>query len=349
MKLNSYRFNECWAIPAPLEVVWERITDLRTYPEWWPEFQEATVLDGCTGLGARVAVHVKAALPYHMRFELEIVRYEPMRLTEVCVRGDLNGFMRWTLEPMAGGTRLSFEEEVRTGKLLLNLLAPIAKPFFAWNHTSMMENGERGLRAYLAARLMLGPPCGASRGLELLDFNPEQVAYYEAAGWQAYYARNWPRVFGLLVSLIDSQFRIPFPQSFLAALHVVRAELAFIPRDHDLAAVLHHLERFYSMAARANGEPFDPRQVAALELSYWVIHRELSGNPDKRPFVDIMTALHVAIFGRTPDAMRPSAESRVAANNTVDILASGRSTNPIADWRNVEEHLRRAYWQVKQA
>jgi hypothetical protein len=138
-------------------------------------------------------------------------------------------------------------------------------------------------------------------GLDLSRLNPEQIAYYEKAGWEAYYDRNWPRAFGLMVRLIESQFYVPFPRSLLAALHVVRASIAFAPRDHDLDATLAHLERFYRIAARANSGIFDPRRAAELELRYWVIHRELAETPelDKRPLVQSLADLHAALFGRT--------------------------------------------------
>ncbi len=116
------------------------------------EFLEVTPLNDIEGVGARAAVHVKAALPYHMRFELESVLYDRPHAAEVEVRGDLVGRMRWLLVPYAGGTYLVFEEEVRTGKELLNVLAPLGKPFFAWNHRMMMRHGQQGLREALSAR-----------------------------------------------------------------------------------------------------------------------------------------------------------------------------------------------------
>jgi hypothetical protein len=149
MSLTEYHFLERWHADAPPDAVWELVADPRTYPRWWPEFLDVTPLNDVTGVGARVAVHVKAALPYHMRFELESVRYERPYAAEVLVRGDLVGQMRWLLTPYAGGTYLVFEEEVRTGKQLLNVLAPLGKPFFAWNHSGMMRHGEAGLRGAL--------------------------------------------------------------------------------------------------------------------------------------------------------------------------------------------------------
>jgi hypothetical protein len=63
-------------------------------------------------------------------------------------------------------------------------------------HTS--QHGERGLRADLAAAGQIAPAPAVSRGLDPGILNPAAVAYYEAAGWRAYYDRNWLRAFGLL-------------------------------------------------------------------------------------------------------------------------------------------------------
>ena len=152
MKPNAYRFNEAWSVAAPPEAVWELVADPRTYPQWWPQFVEVTPLNDREGVGARVAVVVKSALPYHMRFRLESTRYEKPDLAEVRASGDLNGIMRWTLERSASGTHIRFHEEVYTGKRLLTILAPVARPFFAWNHRVMMQRGREGLRAELARR-----------------------------------------------------------------------------------------------------------------------------------------------------------------------------------------------------
>jgi hypothetical protein len=189
------------------------------------------------------------------------------------------------------------------------------------------------------------------RGLDLSRLNPDQIAYYEKAGWEAYYDRNWLRAFGLMVRLIESQFRMPFPRSFLAALHTIRASIAFAPRDNDLDATLKHLERFYRMAARANHDSFDPRRAAELELRYWVVHRELAQAPDldKRPLVQSLADLHAALFGHTPAELWASAESRAAAAEAVDRITGRRSADVDADWRRVEEYLRRAYRHIKEA
>ncbi len=155
--LNAYYFADRWYVDAPIEEVWPVIRDLAAYPQWWSEFVEAQKLNDIDGVGGIIRVHAKAALPYHMYFEVEAVREEPPRVAESRVRGDLNGEMRWTLSSEGSGTRLVFEETVVTGKALLNVLAPLFKPLFAWNHRAMMRSGQQGLRRFLVERRATGP------------------------------------------------------------------------------------------------------------------------------------------------------------------------------------------------
>ena len=178
-------------------------------------------------------------------------------------------------------------------------------------------------------------------------FAPDRVAYYEAAGWRAYYERNWLKVFRLIVALAQEQFHIPFPVSLLAGYDVVRASAAWVPVDHDESVVREYLARFYRIARRYSGLTFDPDEAAARELRYYDVHRKLVGNPAKQEFVDAMAALHATLFGISLDEARESAQLRVLANNTVDEITSGRSGDVEADWQLLEEYLRQCYRAVQ--
>ena len=173
-----------------------------------------------------------------------------------------------------------------------------------------------------------------------------RLAELEAGGWRAYYDRNWPRVIKLMVQLNQEQFHIPFPLSVVAALHIARASIAWAPVDNTPEETRKHLRRYYRVARRWSEFQFAPDKAADLELAYWIEHRRLSGKPDKAPFIEAMTALHAELFGLPADRARESAERRVAANNTVDLITSGTSSNPEADWRQLEEDLRQAYRSI---
>jgi len=177
-------------------------------------------------------------------------------------------------------------------------------------------------------------------------FDPEKIAAYEADGWRAYYERNWLKLLQLIVLLNQQQFNIPFPLSIIAAYYVTRAAAAWVPVEHDVVIVQAYYEKFYRLARRYSGLSFDPARAAELETRYNDVHRKLVGNPDKTEFVNVMTALHVELFGLTPQQARSSAEFRVLANNTVDLITGKQSTDPAADWRKLTDYLKQCYRSI---
>ena len=188
----------------------------------------------------------------------------------------------------------------------------------------------------------------------IAGFDPERVAYYEKAGWEAYYARNWLRAFRLMIGLNRAQFRMGWFMALAAALDTVRASIAFAPLDNDVPLATRHIERFYAKARRAAGIAADAKTLARLEMDYWVVHRRLAiaraKNPQESgiaPMVESLANLHAALFNSTPGAMRESAELRARAAETVDLITSRRSIDVPGDWRKVEDFLRQAYRAVR--
>ncbi len=175
---------------------------------------------------------------------------------------------------------------------------------------------------------------------------PERVAYFEATGWKAYYDHKWLKMLRLLVLLAQEQFHVPFPMSLAAAYYTTRASLAWVPVEHDERKVLSYLEKFYTVARRYSGLHYDVKRVAFLELQYFEVHRRLSGKPEKEEFLQTLIALHSAIFGLTAEQARKSAEWRLLAANTVDLITSRTSTDVEGDWRKLEVYLRNAYSSI---
>ena len=178
-------------------------------------------------------------------------------------------------------------------------------------------------------------------------FNPERVAYFEAAGWRAYYDHTWIKMLRLIVGLCQEQFRIPFPMSLLAGYYTTRASAAWVPDDHDEQKVLRYLEKFYQLARRYSGLTFDPSRVAGLELHYFDVHRRLAGKREKDEFLQTLIDLHSAIFGLSSEQVKESAEWRLLAATTVDLITSHTSTDVEGDWVKLEEYLRRCYRSIK--
>ena len=178
-------------------------------------------------------------------------------------------------------------------------------------------------------------------------FEPDRVAYFEAAGWRAYYDHKWLKMLQLIIALGQEQFNIPFPMSWVAAYYTIRASILWVPVNHDERKVLASLEKFYRLARRYSGLKFDPVRVAALELQYFDVHRRLVGQSDKSEFLQTLIDLHSAIFGLSPDQVRKSAEWRLMAADKVDEITSRTSTDVEGDWAKLEDYLRQCYREIQ--
>ena len=177
-------------------------------------------------------------------------------------------------------------------------------------------------------------------------FEPNRIAHYEVAGWRAYYDRRWPRLLRLTLVLCQEQFGIPFPRSVAAAYHIVRASIAWVPVEHDLARVTAHLTRFYALAARYAPLDFDPAAAARVEVVYWALNRSLSGDRDDPTLLAALVDLHGAIFGITAAEAAESARCRHRALIALDRITDGRDADSDANWGAIEAELQCCYGAV---
>ncbi|KAB2811854.1 SRPBCC family protein [Pimelobacter simplex] len=142
--LRSFEFTETWVVPAPAAAVAEVLTDLEHYPRWWPQVRAVARLGPDTAW-----VCCRSTLPYTLDLVLDAVSRTPP-VVEVAVSGDLDGFARFTLVPVVGGTRLDFRQEVRV-RGALAAASYVGRAVLVWNHRRMMAGCRAGLTARLSA------------------------------------------------------------------------------------------------------------------------------------------------------------------------------------------------------
>lgn len=152
---NHYHLNTLWQFDAPVDAVWDAITHPERWPDWWDGVECVVALEAgdASGVGARQRYTWKSVLPYRLTFVSRVTRVEPQRLLEGEVEGELEGVGRWHFERAEGLTTVRYEWRVRTTPWWMNLLAPLARPLFRWNHDALMRAGGLGLARYLNARL----------------------------------------------------------------------------------------------------------------------------------------------------------------------------------------------------
>lgn len=148
----QYRFVDRWAIPAPIERVYDAIGDVLGYERWWTDFViRATGDDPPPAPGKSNELLVKAYLPYTVDFVLTVVDCERPRRILSRLSKDFDGTGEWTLVESDGVTTATLDWRPSVNHALIRRLTPVLRPLFRSNHTWAMRRGERQLREYLGA------------------------------------------------------------------------------------------------------------------------------------------------------------------------------------------------------
>ena len=153
--MASYSFVTTWILDAPREDIWQAIYAIERWPEWWRGVRRVEKLEqgDAEGVGALYNHEWRSVIPYPVRFETRITRIERPHLIEARADGGLAGTGRWRFFD-GRDTAVTYEWNVRTTKPWMNLVAPIARPVFRWNHNAVMHQGGEGLADLLGARLL---------------------------------------------------------------------------------------------------------------------------------------------------------------------------------------------------
>lgn len=171
--MTAYSFVTHWRAEAPIDAAFVAIADVEAWPEWWRGVRFATMIQrtddaaGTNGVGTRYRFAFRSRLPYSLVFELVVTEVERPTLLVGRASGELEGTGRWTFAPDGDATTITYEWNVRTTRWWMNLLGPVARPAFAWNHDVIMDWGRIGLARRLGVAVERRQPrsgTGSSRG-----------------------------------------------------------------------------------------------------------------------------------------------------------------------------------------
>jgi hypothetical protein len=167
--MADYHFVSTWRIHAPIEQVWEEILHAERWPSWWKYVVRVDNLESgaADGVGRRLRLLFRTRLPYTLGFDIRLTEIQPPSVLASEATGELEGTGRWLLTREDGGTLVRYNWDVRTTRWWMNLLAPIARPAFNWNHDQLMLEGGRSLARRFGVELELPDeerqPAGAAR------------------------------------------------------------------------------------------------------------------------------------------------------------------------------------------
>ncbi|HEY9279983.1 MAG TPA: SRPBCC family protein [Eoetvoesiella sp.] len=154
--MAEFRFVTTWCIEAPLSQVSDAIFSCAEWPKWWKNLEKVDQIEpgNRDGIGVLLRFTWKGQLPYRLTFNIRVTRAVPSEILEGLASGQLEGVGCWFFSHQAPITIVRYEWHVRTTQTWMNLLAPVAKPLFKWNHDRVMRQGAEGLAQFLNSRLV---------------------------------------------------------------------------------------------------------------------------------------------------------------------------------------------------
>jgi uncharacterized protein YndB with AHSA1/START domain len=154
--MADYNFETVWRLRAPIGAVWQAIFESEKWPQWWRGVVKVDELakGDANDIGAKRRYVWRSKLPYTLAFEMETTRIEAPSLLEGHASGELEGTGTWQLSEADGVTTVRYTWRVKTTRPWMNLMAPLLRPAFAWNHDYVMARGAEGLAKLLGAELV---------------------------------------------------------------------------------------------------------------------------------------------------------------------------------------------------
>jgi hypothetical protein len=152
----DYRFLTTWLLACEREPAWEVLQDTLRWPEWWRGVESVVQLESGdeNQVGSRYRIAWRSRLPYPLEFEFRVDQVARPTVMSGSASGELTGNGRWRLFEQDGVTAVLYEWNVATTKAWMNLLAPLARPVFAYNHDVVMGWGGEGLARRLGVGLL---------------------------------------------------------------------------------------------------------------------------------------------------------------------------------------------------
>ena len=137
---------------SPLEVYKAIIDEYSGITNWWLPTLEFKPRENkpfdCEDAICDMAAH---GMGMTAKFSVKMTKLEKAKSIEFDYSGDFIGTGKWTFEPIDGKTKVQYRMNVKTNRLLLNLVGPLmrnpAKP-----HSDTIKKGMKALNSYLSKK-----------------------------------------------------------------------------------------------------------------------------------------------------------------------------------------------------
>lgn len=154
--MAEFRFLTEWRIEASRRRVCDAVSACLDWPRWWKGVIAVEEIEpgDAAGVGSLRRFTWKGRLPYRLTFNARVTRVIPLTVLEAYASGEVEGIGRWCFSEEGALTVVRYDWHVCINRPWMNLLAPVARPLFKWNHDQVMRQGAEGMARLLNARLV---------------------------------------------------------------------------------------------------------------------------------------------------------------------------------------------------
>jgi hypothetical protein len=159
--------------------------------------------------------------------------------------------------------------------------------------------------AVIAYSSATAPPSLPGR-TPLTAFDPQTVGRLEQRAWQAYYLRQWPQLFDVMLRMIRSTFGLSLHEAVYAAYINTRAQMTWARQGESDGTAEAYMREFYAYVREPVGGRYDSARAAQLEVRWWAVHRNRDQYPDHSALAQAPTPTPRSTSCRPSGCCRPA-------------------------------------------
>jgi hypothetical protein len=180
-------------------------------------------------------------------------------------------------------------------------------------------------------------------------FDPIATGTLETNIWRSYYDRQNVALFLQLAQTLRTQFHLPLLRSYVGAYYGAAAAFRFKDGKarSDYEQALPALRSYFELIHNTSNRNFDVTRTAALELEWWIVHRQRDRYPHDalgRACAAATASLYLVPAAATLEHGQLRAEAMLLRDAREE---AGSVTEK--DWATIESLLRRSYLSLSRA
>ena len=188
-----------------------------------------------------------------------------------------------------------------------------------WRVAGAVAAGSLGalLLAFVAYDAHTAPVARPGRA-PLAAFDPEIIGRLEQRAWAAYYYRQWPTLFDLMLRMTRGAFGLSLPRAVYASYLNTQAQVVWARQGAQDGLAEEYMRRFYAYVREPTGGRYDVNTAARLEVNWWAVHRNRDQYPDHSALAQALADSYAEVYQVPADRVLAAGEARAAAMDLSD-------------------------------